>query len=109
MFTLTLENARHFKRCCDCLRDVVHELTFVATAEALSAFATSDGVCVRAVFHANRAVEYSCVGGSTFGLSTDTLARLLRAATSEQRVKLAHDGGHEVCFELYTEIGRAHV
>jgi hypothetical protein len=102
MFTLTLDNARHFKRCCDCLRDVVHELTFVTEHDALSAFAVADGVCVRAVFHASRAIEYTCQSRGTFGLSTDTLAKLLRTATSEQYVRLSLEG-YEVRFELYTE------
>ena len=92
MFSLTLPNARHFKRCCDCLRDVVHEVRVRITPEGLVASAEANGTHVSAHFHAKHAIEYkadlSCMmrpETCTFGLATDTLAKLLRAASAEQR------------------------
>ena len=90
MFVLTLPNARHFKRCADCLRDVVHELTVHVTTDGLRAHACADGVVVEACFAAERAVDFEVLQECTFGLSTDTLAKLLRTASSEQRLRIAH-------------------
>ena len=102
MFALTLPNARAFKRCADCLRDVVHELTVQVTPEGLRAHACAEGVVVEACFLAERAVEFELVQECTFGLSTDTLAKLLRTASAEQRLRISLDDT-DVKFEMFTE------
>ena len=102
MFVLTLPNARHFKRCADCLRDVVHELTVHVTTDGLRAHACADGVVVEACFAAERAVDFEVLQECTFGLSTDTLAKLLRTASSEQRLRIALEDT-DVKFEMFTE------
>ena len=102
MFSIVLPNARHFKRCVDCLRDVVHEVTVAVELERLCAHARVEGVALQALFVPERAVEFDVSQPCTFGLSTDLLAKLLRIATTEQRLKISAEGT-DVRFELYTE------
>lgn len=85
---ITLANARHFKRCCDCLRDVVADLTFEVSPMQLVAYALDDGVQVRATIPKGRCVEYDVPHTVRFGAATDTIARLLRTAQTQQRVRL---------------------
>ena len=92
MFYLTLPNARHFKRSADCLRDAVHELTAHVTHDGLRLHACAAGVLVEACFVAEKAVAFEVTQECTFGLSTDTLAKLLRTASSEQQLRIALEG-----------------
>lgn len=94
---LRLPNARSFKRSIDCLRDVVHELTFHATRDGLVAHARAGGVLLCARFHG----EYTFYP-SSFGLSADELARLLRTATPNQAVAMRVEGT-DLKFELFTD------
>ena len=85
---ITLANARQFKRCCDCLRDVVADLTFEVSPLQLVAYAMDEGVQVRATVPKERCIEYEVPRTVRFGAATDTIARLLRTAQSQQRVRL---------------------
>lgn len=102
MFDIVLPNARHFKRCADCLRDVVHELTVCVTPERIRAHACAEHVVVEATFLAERTLQYEVTQECRFGLSTDTLGKLLRSAAMDQKLRLSlHDT--DVRFELFTD------
>tara|TARA_B100000073_G_scaffold194156_1_gene160748 strand:- start:8109 stop:8807 length:699 start_codon:yes stop_codon:yes gene_type:complete len=94
---LLLSNARDFKRAVDSLRDLVHELYFHATPEALVAHAETDGVSITATFKGD--YEDS---GESFGISADALSRLIRSATAQQKVCLTLQD-YDLCGEIYTD------
>ena len=102
MFDVVLPNARHFKRCADCLRDVVHELTVRVTTDHICAHACAEQVVVEAIFLAERTLHFEVTQECQFGLSTDTLGKLLRSAAMDQKLRLSLDGT-DVRFELFTE------
>ena len=77
----------------------MHEVTLQHGSEGLVVRAVSDGVRVEACFL--RPLEYVPFEKSAV-LSTDTMARLLRTATNEQKVRLELNDT-EVRFEMYTE------
>ena len=93
-----MDNARHVKRAFECLRDVVHEVTLCNCEGRLCARACQAGCKVEATFL--RPLEYAA--GATLGIATDTMARLLRTATNEQKVRIQL-AEKEVRFEMFTE------
>ena len=94
---ILMDNARHVKRAFECLRDVVHEVTFCHDGQ-LCARAKQPGAKIEAAFL--RPLEYH--GGATLGIATDTMARLLRTATSEQKIRMEL-AEKEMRFEMFTE------
>ena len=94
---ILVDNARHVKRAFECLRDVVHEVTF-CREKGLAVRAANAGVRVEALFL--RPLEYE--KGVTCGVSTDTMARLLRTASNDQKVRIEITE-KEVRFEMFTE------
>lgn len=92
-------DARHVKRAFECLRDVTHEVTLQHGKDGMVARATGEGVRVQVCFL--RALEYAPLRCSV-AVATETMARLLRTATSEQRVRLEVEE-RAVRFEMFTE------
>ena len=93
-----MDNARHVKRAFECLRDVVHEVTFCHSMGTMCVRANQGGAKIEAAFL--RPMEYAA--SATLGVATDTMARLLRTATNEQKVRMELLE-KEVRFEMFTE------